>query len=143
MDHALKDYRNHRSLELILDGARWGIATIGHWIVIWLLAWVLSDEVGRITSFSWAGVISTVLLFQASFALYWRQEKLAALDNRSVRTQLRIFTISAWAIGFCWAAGGIVLFPENNREMQLFLVFVMGGMSLAAVGTQHVYLPAC
>ncbi len=140
---ALAEYRNHRSLELILDGARWSIAVFGHWVVIWLLIWVLADAVGALQSILWGVCISLVILFQACFAMFWGQEKLAALEYQKVQQLLRVFTVSAWLVGASWAVGGIVLFPENNREMQLFLVFVMGGMSLSAVGTQHVYLPAC
>ena len=140
---SLAEYRNQRSLELLLDGARWTIAIFGHWIVIWLLVWVLADVTQLWRGVAWAAAISLAIFFQACFALYWGHEKVSELNSAQVPRLLKVFTTSAWVVGLLWAMGGLVLFPENNREMQLFLVFVMGGMSLSAVGTQHVYLPAC
>lgn len=39
------DYLRRRSLELLLDGARWSISTFGHLFVVWLLAWIQSQAV--------------------------------------------------------------------------------------------------
>ncbi|MEZ5595804.1 MAG: hybrid sensor histidine kinase/response regulator [Pseudomonadales bacterium] len=137
------DYLRRRSLELLLDGARWSISTFGHLFVVWLLAWIQSQAVGIVTAGAWAGVLSTVLVFQAVYATIWSPQAVEALDDFGVRGRLAVFTSSAWIVGVCWAVAGVVLYPVELQELQMFLVFVMGGMSLAAVGTQHVYLPAC
>ena len=136
-------YLRHRSLELLLDGARWTVATFGHLFVACLLVWALSGAVGLAQSIFWATCLSAVIVFQSVYAARWPQERLASLDEPGVQSRLRVFTVSAWLVGGCWAAAAFVLFPQGQRELQLFLVFVMGGMSLSAVGTQHVYLPAC
>ena len=143
MTDTAASYQARRGLELLLDGARWTVATFGHWFVIWMLVWVLGDAVGMPTAIGWAVALSVVLLAQALFATRWTQARLDTLDAEGVARCLKTFTVSAWLVGACWAVAGVVLFAESVPELQLFLVFVMGGMSLAAVGTQHVHLPAC
>ncbi len=140
---SIDDYQARRGLELLLDGARWTVATFGHWFVIWLLVWVLGEAVGWMRAIIWGAALSSVLLAQAIFASFWTLNRLDGVDDRKIRALLRYFTVSAWLVGCCWAAAGFVLFASDAPELQLFLVFVMGGMSLAAVGTQHVHLAAC
>lgn len=136
-------YQKRRSLELILDGSNWTVATFGHLFVVGLLAWILSEHFGWRVPALWASGMALILAGQASYSAAYPSRSVAASDDASVSQRLSIFTSSAVAVGLGWAAAGLLLFPADDAELQLFLVFVMGGMSLSAVGTQHVYLPSC
>jgi len=134
-------YTARRSLEFLVDGASWTISTFGHFVVAWLLAWLLMREFGYIAPSLWAFALCAVVAYQS-----WFTQSIASLetaDDKRVETLLRQFTRSALLVGLLWASVAVLLFPTEASESRLFFVFIIGGMSLAAVGTQHVYLPAC
>ncbi|MEM1434377.1 MAG: hybrid sensor histidine kinase/response regulator [Pseudomonadota bacterium] len=137
------EYQARRSLRALLDDARWSLVTLAHWAVVGVLVWTLARDVPVVVIGGWAAVISSVILGQAIFASYWNERRQSALSAVQVSRVLRSYTASAWLVGLCWAASTLLLFPEQNPELQLFLVFVVSGVALATVATQHVHLPAC
>lgn len=59
---------------------------------------------------------------------------------QSVRNQFD--GVAIW-VGLMWGFAGFFLFPRDDQTRQIFLTFVMGGMSLSAVGTQGMRLRTC
>lgn len=139
----LEEFQRRHSLELLLNSARWAVACIAHWAVAWLLVWAISDAIPLSVSIPWAVILSSVTLFQVIYASHGQARIQTQASDSLVSRTLRTYTWSAWIFGLCWAVAPVLLFPVQYPELQLFLVFVVGGVSLAAVGTQHVYLPAC
>ena len=137
----LKSFLSRRSLAMLLAGSTWSITTFGHMFVAFLLASVLTREFGFLWPFIWAGVLCLLVIFQAIFSRIHVNTSEETLEE--VRRVLIQFTISSYLVGISWATVGLLLFPIQYPELQLFLAFVMGGISLVAVGTLHVYLPAC
>ncbi len=139
---ARDDYFRQRSLAILLDSADWGLVTFGHVFVAFTLAWMLTPDRGYLVAFTWATALAVAVVAQALYSNRYKDDS-DEFDSATVDRHLRWFTLSAVAVGVLWAAAGLVLYPVQDEELRLFLVFVMGGMSLAAVGTQHVYLPVC
>jgi signal transduction histidine kinase/ActR/RegA family two-component response regulator len=67
----------------------------------------------------------------ARFTLGRRYRRVAALSPESRRWGTA-FTIGAGLAGAGWGAAGILLYPENHIENQVFLAFILGGMMLGA-----------
>jgi len=130
-----------RSLALLVDGASWSLSTWSHFVVAILLAWILSEEFGVLLTGTWATCLCLAVGWQARYLS--QLQDLVDLSSTTVAHRLRGFTRSAWVVGLLWALAAGLLFPETNPELRWFLLFVIGGMSLSAVGTQHIYLPAC
>lgn len=137
----LQPYLSRRSFELLSQGSSWSLATASHVLVIGLLVWALRNAFDWKILGLWATCLSAVILLQAQLASSAGRIRLP--DSDAVERFLRLFTITAYGVGIGWAILGFFLFPAEQPELQLFLVFVMGGMSLAAVGNQHTYLRAC
>jgi len=137
----LNNFLSRRSLAMIVAGSHWSITTFGHMFVALLLASVLTREFGLLWPYIWAGLLCLLITFQAFFSRIHINSARESLEKVSrVLTQ---FTVSSYLVGISWATVGLLLFPIQYPELQLFLAFVMGGISLVAVGTQHIYLPAC
>jgi signal transduction histidine kinase/CheY-like chemotaxis protein len=63
-------------------------------------------------------------------------------DDSILRAKTRFDYLALW-VGCMWGFAGFFLFPADAPAKQLFLTFVMGGMSLSAVGTQGMRLRTC
>lgn len=135
------NYENYRSLQLLADGAAWTISTWGHFLVAGVLAFILAEEFGGLITFSWALVLCSIVAWQAQFAK--RLKLKPKVSAEQVDQMLSRFSTSAGGVGLLWAVAAGLLFPVEIAELRWFLLFIIGGMSLSAVGTQHVYLPAC
>jgi signal transduction histidine kinase/CheY-like chemotaxis protein len=76
--------------------------------------------------------LGTFLIAVARFALgqrYWR----AAPSIVETRHWETAGTIGAGLAGAVWGAAGILLYPADHIESQVFLAFILGGMMLGAV----------
>ncbi len=111
-----------------------------HIAVVNLLAVVLWPATNHITTGIWAAGLSTCVLFQVT--LIWRNGG-RTLAIKEAQTLQKRFDGAALCVGFFWGMAGVALFPEHEPGRVLFLVFVMGGMSMGAVSTQHVSLRTC
>ena len=116
------------------------IASAMHIFVAGLVAFVM---VGAVPI--WRGVVFFVLISSTitfQIVLAKRHADDAWSDTVFIRLQ-RQFDISAIIVGGMWGFAGFCLFPADDPAKQLFLTFVMGGMSLSAVGTQGMRLVTC
>ncbi|MCA8900529.1 MAG: hybrid sensor histidine kinase/response regulator [Hyphomonas sp.] len=64
-------------------------------------------------------------------------------SDASILSAKTWFDYLALWVGCMWGFAGVFLFPSDAPAKQLFLTFVMGGMSLSAVGTQGMRLRTC
>lgn len=136
-------HHRRRSFNILLDGARRPSSVGAQLLLIGLLVWMLAGNVPWMPMLLWAIPLAMLVIYQAVFSHLRLLGFGQTCSDSEVIRQLRHFTVLAGLIGCCWAVGGFLLFPAQHEELQLFLVFVLGGMSLAAVGLQHVHLPAC
>lgn len=104
-------------------------------IVNALLALILVSGQASVISpartFGWLGVIGLVLLARTVLALAWHRSD--PDDAGSARLWIHRFRFIAIATGVSWGAGSILLFPEGNITHQVFLAFVLAGLSAGAV----------
>ncbi|MBI2314379.1 MAG: hypothetical protein HYU77_17975 [Betaproteobacteria bacterium] len=95
-----------------------------------VLAVVLWPVVDHAIVAVWLATI--VIASAARLALAWRFEH-ASLDVNSIPYWHNSFLIGVALSGCVWGASAVLIFPEHSVPHQLFLVFVLGGMTAGAV----------
>lgn len=109
------------------------IASAMHIFVAGLVAFVMAGSVPIWRSVFFFVLISSAIIFQMTLA---RRHAKSEWSNDAFIMIRRQFDVSAIVVGCMWGFAGFFLFPSGEPARQLFLTFVMGGMSLSAVGTQ-------
>lgn len=116
------------------------VASAMHIAVAILVAVTMAGSVPVWRGIAFTVSISAAIVFQMYLANRYSKAEWSDAKFLSVRTQ---FDISAVWVGGMWGFAGFCLFPAGEPAKQLFLTFVMGGMSLSAVGTQGMRLQTC
>lgn len=129
---------DRHALRMLLD--RNLIASAMHIFVAGLVAFVMASSVPVWRSLFFFVLISGAILFQMSLARRYAKSEWHDAEFIAVRRQ---FDVSAIIVGCMWGFAGFCLFPSGEPAKQIFLTFVMGGMSLSAVGTQGMRLITC
>ncbi len=129
---------DRHALRMLLD--RNLIASAMHIFVAGLVAFVMASSVPVWRTLLFFVLISGAILFQMSLARRYAKSEWQDAEFIVVRRQ---FDISAIIVGCMWGFAGFCLFPSGDPAKQIFLTFVMGGMSLSAVGTQGMRLITC
>jgi len=115
-------------------------ASMMHIIVVVLLGVVLAPATSQTAVVIWVLVLSACVTLQAVLIL---RKGGRPLEVDEAATVQRLYDAAALGVGLSWGAAGLVLFPESDPARVFFLVFVMGGMSMSAVSTQHMNLRTC
>jgi len=128
------------ALRMLLDRSR--LASAMHILVGLLIAGFM---VSAASVPVWRGVVfalglSGAVLFQMTLA---RRQSTEDWSDEVFGSIKRQFDLYALMVGLMWGFSGFCLFPSQEPALQLFLTFVMGGMSLSAVGTQGMSLKTC
>ncbi len=104
-----------------------GGMVFGLWNIVqssWLVAWM-------------AAMLAVIAARAGLYAIYRRK----AGERPDGRWRIW-FTIGSGAAGLLWGAAGVVLFPPDSSEYQLFILFVLVGMGAGAVSSLTAYMPA-
>ncbi len=115
-------------------------ASIMHFAVVIFMAAVLWPVSNHTFIIVWAIGLGASVLFQ--IALIERKGGRTLTIKEAALVQ-KYYDGAALGVGFFWGFAGVVLFPEADPGRVLFLIFVMGGMAMSSVSTQHVYLRTC
>ncbi len=95
-----------------------------------ILAIVQSAAIAPAIVLGWLAIIGTVLLVRVVLLLAWRRG--AHAGNYASRW-MRRFRISVLATGMAWGVGAAFLFPHGDETHQVFLAFVLAGLSAGAI----------
>ena len=137
--HLRSDIRLDRhALRMLLE--RNLVASAMHIAVAILVAVIMSGSVPLWRCIAFTLSISSAIVFQINLAARYSKAEWTDAEFLSIRRQ---FDVSAIWVGLMWGFAGFCLFPAGEPAKQLFLTFVMGGMSLSAVGTQGMRLQTC
>ena len=96
-----------------------------------ILAYMQRGVIAATMILAWFSLIALVALFRIILVLAYQR---SPLDEHSsidaCQARLRLGTIVAGAV---WGAAGIVMFPANNPEHQIFLIFMLAGLTAGGV----------
>jgi signal transduction histidine kinase/CheY-like chemotaxis protein len=87
---------------------------------------------------AWFAAMLVVIVARLVLYLFYRR---GDSENAERRTAT-LFMIGSGASGLAWGVGGVVLFPPEQLEYQLFILFVLVGMGAGAVTSLTAYMPA-
>lgn len=118
---------------LLYDGLP--AALITNTLLALILASVLWPVADMSKLFIWLVMITVILLARVSLAAAWHRAGSYCADLPQFMAQiwLRRFRVATVATGLVWGAGAVLLFPSGDALHQVFLAFVMAGVSVGAV----------
>ncbi len=100
-----------------------------------LLAVLLSYTQSGLISCSvitiWLTLIIVIAIFRAS--LVYAYQSAPIKDGGAIRTWFMRFRFGVLAVAVAWGAAGIVMFPSNDSQHQMFLIFMLAGLSAGGV----------
>lgn len=102
------------------------------------LVYGLWDVVSHTTLSIWMGFMLAMLLVRG--VLYFNY--LHQFKPEYVKRYSLFLVIGSGAAGLIWGTAGVVMFPADNLNYQLFVVFVLLGMSAGSISSLYIYLPA-
>ncbi|MEO0816255.1 MAG: hybrid sensor histidine kinase/response regulator [Pseudomonadota bacterium] len=126
------------ALHMLLDRSFNAFAM--HILVAGLLAAYMASSVPVWRPIAFFVGLSIGLVLQFRLSRTYAPETANTHQFLQVRRQ---FDVLALWVGCMWGFAGFFLFPPDDTARQVFLTFVMGGMSLSAVGTQGMRLRTC
>lgn len=86
----------------------------------------------------WGAAMLVVILGRVLLYLYYRRK---ATEN-AMRRFAYYFVAGSGVTGVAWGVAGMLLFPPDALEYQLFILFVLVGMAAGAVTSLTAYMPA-
>jgi PAS domain S-box-containing protein len=106
-------------------------ALVANAFVAAVLAVVQWDVVVVDEAWTWLAVMAVVLVLRAALALHFFRHR--DRPQPSAETWLWRFRWGAVATGGAWGLSGILMFPAGQLAHEVFLAFVLAGVSAAAV----------
>lgn len=96
-----------------------------------ILAYMQRDVIAPTVILAWLSLIVLVAVLRAILAYYCLRS--LPTEKSSLQTQLLRFRIGVLAIGVIWGSAGIVMFPPHEPEHQMFLIFMLAGLTAGGV----------
>ncbi len=121
-----------------LPFAQLPVALVATLINAALLSYVLWSTIDPTFIVSWLAAICAVVIGRVILLRAYRHRKPSA----SPRTWGLLFCIGAAANGVVWGAAAVALYPSTDVILQVFLVFVLGGMTAGATASTAAFFPA-
>ncbi|BCK87300.1 hypothetical protein MIZ01_1072 [Sideroxyarcus emersonii] len=96
-----------------------------------VLAYVQRDVIAPGVIVAWLTLVVLVALVRAMMAVVCKR---SALDESAATcAQLNRFRLGVLAAGIVWGSAGIVMFPANDPYHQIFLIFMLAGLTAGGV----------
>jgi len=86
----------------------------------------------------WMGMMLVIFILRFITYLIYRYR----FKPEHVKRFAQYFVIGTGITGLMWGIGGAILFPDQELEYQLLILFVLVGMGAGAVSSLTTYLPA-
>lgn len=105
-----------------------------------ILAYVQSEHIPIVVLLAWYGLLVVVTVGRAVVA---RRYASASPDPAHARYWNLLYLAGAGAAGCVWGAAALVLFPPDSIAHQVFVAFVLGGMTAGGVTVLASRLEVC
>ena len=106
-------------------------------VLAFILAFILRGEISWILLGAWFGVL---LVINIARFFYFRNRVKDTLSLEEKFHWIKEYNFSVAVIGCIWGLSGILFFAENAIHLQVFLAFVLGGLTAGAVLTYSPWL---
>ncbi len=92
-----------------------------------ILVYVQRELISSTVIVIWFSLIVLVAFFRTILSFAYRRSPLD--EDSSSDTQLLRFRLGVLAIGLMWGVAGVVMYPSNDPSHQMFLIFMMAGLT--------------
>lgn len=92
----------------------------------------------RATLVIWFVMILSLIAIRLGIYYFYYKPRFNQSNARHFGVQ---YTVGSFVSGLLWGIGALLLFPEQQLEYQLFILFVLVGMSAGSVSSITIYLP--
>jgi diguanylate cyclase (GGDEF)-like protein/PAS domain S-box-containing protein len=106
-------------------------ALIASTVLAGILVFMQRDVTAKSILFYWLTAVILVALVRASLIYKYKQAN--AIGNFTSQVHLIWFRFGVLIAGLSWGSAGILMFPTNDPQQQLFLIFMLAGISAGSV----------
>lgn len=106
------------------------LALVANALLALILAVVQAAVIAPVIVYGWFATMGTVLLIRSTLLVAWRCGAHSAINAPCWMFRFRICVI---ATGLVWGVGVALLFPPGDETHQIFLAFVIAGLSAGAI----------
>ncbi len=96
-----------------------------------LLAYIQSRVIASPVVLVWLSLIILITLARVALVIFYQRFPQAA--PAAIHTQLARFRFGVLASGMVWGAAGFLLLPAHDTPHQLFLIFMLAGITTGGV----------
>jgi len=96
-----------------------------------ILVYMQRDVTAKSILFYWLVAVIVVAIVRAT--LIHKDKKADTDDNSTNQAHLTRFRFGVLIAGLVWGSAGILIFPNNDPQHQLFLIFMLAGLSAGSV----------
>ena len=141
MKTAIKDDTQNQNI--LLEQVKMLYQSMGSLLLINLLVsaslvYGFWDVISHTTLVVWMGLMLTMLLARAGFYLAYRKY----FNPQHIKRYSTFLIIGSAAAGIIWGMAGILLFPAEQLEYQLFILLSLLAMTGGSTFSLSIYLPA-
>jgi signal transduction histidine kinase len=141
LDEDLPEFETEVRVRQIVDLAKQtpvhAVANVGNGILLASVFW------GRLSHWAIAVWLGLFVAFSGLGLYRWWRKRRWAAPARVSRGALRRTTVSAFVAGMLWAVAVIYAFPRGDMNLQLVILFLVGGLGSGAVGSMPSQPVAC
>lgn len=107
------------------------IAQFASIILAALLVYIQRDVIDSEVVLVWGFMVVLVALLLTALAITYLRSDIS--DNSAIHSRLIRFRLGIFVSGMAWGSASILLFPANNPQHQIFLVFILAGLTAGAL----------
>ena len=96
-----------------------------------ILAYIQRDVITSSVVFAWLSLVVLVAFSRAALVNAYQCSPVD--DDSAIRVWLVRFRLGVLAVGVVWGSAGFLMFPANHPEHQMFLIFMLAGLSAGGV----------
>ncbi|MDO8350605.1 MAG: EAL domain-containing protein [Gallionella sp.] len=96
-----------------------------------ILAVMQRDAVEQILVVAWFSLIALVMVARAALVMAYQRAPLK--EDRNIHVWLTRFRLGVLAAGLVWGSAGFLLFPAHHPQHQMFLIFMLAGLTAGGV----------
>ena len=103
-----------------------------------ILAYMQHDVVSSSVVFVWFSLVVLVTLARAILVITYQRSQVG--EGSAIHTRVSRFRLGVLSGGLVWGSAGFLMFPVNDPQHQMFLIFMLAGLTAGGVVSYSVDL---
>ena len=116
-------------LKQLLSASR--VALLSSTILAGILAYMQREVIASSIVIAWFSLVVLIALARAALVINYQNSPVD--DSATTHTRLKRFRLGVLITGVAWGSAGILMFPANDPQHQMFLIFMLAGLSAGGV----------